>query len=105
MWLLLYVTNFSDVQENEEVSVTIVSHAFTLGNKAYQPNPLQIFLDSTVKWTNGDFSIHTVTEDGGSFSSDLLRPDDAFAHTFNETGTYDYYCELHPSMVGSIRVL
>jgi plastocyanin len=105
VWLSFYDPDFADAQEIEEVSVTIVSHASTLGDKAYQPNPLEVILDSTVKWTNDDFSIHTVTEDGGGFSSGLLRPDDAFALTFNEAGTYGYYCELHPSMVGRIKVL
>lgn len=105
MWLSLYNANFLDAQENEEVSVTIVSDASTLGDKAYQPNPLQISLGSTITWTNDDFGIHTVTEDGGSFSSDPLRPDDAFIHNFIEVETYNYHCELHPTMVGSIKVL
>lgn len=75
-----------------------------MGEKAFQPNPLETPLGSTVVWTNVDFGIHTVTDDNGSFESDNLRPDDTFRFTFNEVGTYNYHCALHPTMVAQVEV-
>ena len=85
-------------------NVTIVSDASTLGDKAFQPNPLEIPAGSTVIWTNDDFGIHMVTDNDGAFDSDTLRPDDTFEFTFDKIGSYDYHCALHPSMVGRVVV-
>ncbi|SOD42288.1 galactose oxidase-like domain-containing protein [Nitrosovibrio sp. Nv4] len=38
-----------------------------------------------------------------AFDSDTLNPGDTFAHTFNEEGTFEYYCRFHP-MQGRVRV-
>jgi plastocyanin len=45
-----------------------------------------------------------VTDNNGAFESDTLRPDDTFEFTFNELGTYDYHCMLHPTMVAQVVV-
>lgn len=58
----------------------------------------------TVIWINKDFGIHTVTENQGLFGSEDLRPDQTFEYTFENGGTYDYHCKLHPEMVGKIIV-
>lgn len=88
----------------QQSNIKIVSDASTLGNKAFQPNPLEIPVGTTVIWTNDDFGIHTVTDNNGAFESDTLRPDDTFESTFNELGTYDYHCMLHPTMVAQVVV-
>lgn len=38
-----------------------------------------------------------------AFDSGTLNPGDAFAHTFSEEGTFEYYCRFHP-MQGRVRV-
>ncbi len=88
----------------QQSNIKIVSDASTLGNKAFQPNPLEIPVGTTVIWTNDDFGIQTVTDNNGAFESDTLRPDDTFESTFNELGTYDYHCMLHPTMVAQVEV-
>jgi plastocyanin len=61
-------TNFVHGQNQTQLSnVTIVSDASTLGDKSFQPNPLEIPAGSTVIWTNDDFGIHTVTDNDGAF--------------------------------------
>jgi plastocyanin len=98
-------TNLAHGQNQTQVSnVTIVSDASAQGNKAYQPNPLEIHVGSKVIWTNNDFGIHTVTDSDGAFDSDVLTPQDTFEFAFDKAGTFDYYCALHPSMVGRIVV-
>lgn len=38
---------------------------------------------------------HTVTADDGSFAGGIMEAGGVFRFTFNTTGTYAYYCELH----------
>lgn len=98
-------TNFVEGQDQaQQKNVSIVSDASNLGTKAFQPNPLEISVGSTVIWTNNDFGIHTVTDNKGSFESDSLRPDNTFEHKFDKVATYDYHCILHPTMVAQVVV-
>jgi plastocyanin len=57
--VLAILCPMSSVQGQEQVQVqqsniTIVSDASTLGNKAFQPNPLEIPVGTMVIWTNDD---------------------------------------------------
>ncbi|MBT8128337.1 MAG: hypothetical protein KJP15_12700, partial [Gammaproteobacteria bacterium] len=48
---------------------------------------------------------HTVTgRTKGSLSSEQMGRGSIFSHSFNEPGTYEYYCALHPSMTGTVVV-
>jgi plastocyanin len=95
-------------------SVSIVSGASSLTDTAFQPNPVQVSVGSTVTWTNDDSQPHTVTsgsngQPDGKFDSSpnfnpLLNPGQTFSHTFTEAGQYPYYCALHPNMVGTVSV-
>jgi plastocyanin len=38
------------------------------------------------------------------FDSGIMRTGDTFSYTFNDPGTFEYYCAVHPSMVGEIVV-
>jgi len=79
-------------------------------NECFTPADISINVGDTVHWMNIDTVAHTVT--GGSpangpsgvFDSSLLMADAAFAYTFDETGSYDYFCMVHPWMTGSISV-
>ena len=79
-------------------------------NECWSPADITINVGNTVHWMNIDTVAHTVTggspADGpsGVFDSSLLMADAAFAFTFDETGSYDYFCMVHPWMVGSISV-
>ena len=92
-------------------SVSIVPNASTLGDKAYSPNPAEIKAGETVTWTNDDSQIHTATsgavgaEDSGKvFDSSILSPKATFDFKFDQAGEYDYYCTLHPQMLGKVIV-
>jgi plastocyanin len=71
-----------------------------------------VFVGDTVTWRNDGDTGHTVTAHDRSFdsspmtqntcaslnplaSTDCIRPDETFAHTFDRPGTYDYYCKAH----------
>ena len=95
-------------------SVSIVSGATSLTDTAFDPNPLQVSVGSTVTWTNNDSQPHTVTsgsngQPDNKFNSSpnftpLLNPGQTFSFTFTQAGDYPYFCMLHPNMVGTVSV-
>jgi plastocyanin len=68
----------------------------------YTPSEVSIDAGTTVKWTNNDQTIHTVT--GSGIDSGDIEPGGTFSHTFDETGTFSYSCTYHPSMNGEVIV-
>jgi len=77
----------------------------------YSPNPLTISSGMAVTWTNDDKISHTVTSGkisdnnaGSLFDSGLIKPADSFKFTFENAGTYDYFCTVHPWMRGQVIV-
>ena len=79
-------------------------------NACYLPADITINAGDTVEWINVDTAAHTVTggspADGpsGVFDSSLVMGGAVYAFTFEETGSYDYFCMVHPWMVGSVTV-
>ena len=76
-------------------------------NFAFSPATLTIKTGSTVTWMNQDGAPHQIASDPGSvvaFTSESLAYGASFQFTFNQTGTYSYYCTIHPSMKGTIIV-
>jgi nitrite reductase (NO-forming) len=79
--------------------------------KPYNPSPLSVPIGTTVIWTNNDNTEHTITEGNPSgntpangFDSGILAPGKTFTHTFDTVGTIQYYCTLHPTMLGEVIV-
>jgi plastocyanin len=71
VFAILASTNFVEGQDQAlRADIIIVSKAFTLGDKAFHPNLLEIHVGSTMIWTNDDFGIHTVNHNNGMFESD-----------------------------------
>lgn len=78
--------------------------AIKSSNKAFYPEAIKVDVGDTVKWTNKDTTIHTVTADMGTFDSGMMISGDVFEHTFAEQGEFDYTCLLHPWMKGTVVV-
>ncbi len=79
-------------------------------NECFIPYEVSISVGGKVIWNNVDSAAHTVTSgtpsDGpdGTFDSSLFMAATTFEHTFDESGTYDYFCIVHPWMTGTIQV-
>jgi plastocyanin len=94
---------------NTTTNVSIVPGASTLTTGAWQPNPIQVSVGTTVTWTNDDAQPHTVNSGenatpSGLFDSPIMPPAATFEYTFTEAGEVPYYCLLHPNMVGTVSV-
>ena len=72
---------------------------------AFNPSELTINKGDTVIWTNKDSASHTVSSDSGSeLGSGMLSNGQAYSHTFDSAGTFEYHCSVHPSMKAKIIV-
>ena len=78
--------------------------AVSMKSQSFSPSDLTIDKGATVTWTNNDSTTHTVTADGGAFSSGNLAPGKTFNYTFSQTGTFSYHCTIHSNMKGTITV-
>ena len=78
--------------------------AVTMINNEFQPPHVQVPARTTVTWTNGDQGPHNVKFDDGP-SSDNLAFGATFQRVFNDPGTFDYRCTIHPGMVGRVTVV
>ncbi len=87
-----------------EVTINIASDAMDLGSAAFGQNPLTIDVGTKVNWINGDSVPHTVTSFTSAFDSGTLAAGKTFSFTFNDPGTFNYYCQIHPTMTGKIVV-
>jgi plastocyanin len=79
------------------------TYTVNIQNNAFNPPSLQVPAGSTVKWVNLDSVQHEPK--GNVFDSGPLNQNGVFEHTFNQAGTYNYACAIHPSMQGTITVV
>jgi plastocyanin len=96
-------------EEGRATTIDIVSGAANKGDKSFSPNPVAIKAGTEVTWKNADSALHTVTSGKNStpdnvFDSSILAPKKDFTFKFNSAGTYDYFCQLHPTMIGEVTV-
>ncbi|MFP4343690.1 MAG: PQQ-dependent sugar dehydrogenase [Anaerolineales bacterium] len=85
-----------------------VGTEIAMRNNEFQPRELTIAPGTRVTWVNEDAVLHTVTsgtrdEPTGMFDVEVATGE-TFFFTFDEPGTYDYYCSIHPGMDGTIIV-
>jgi plastocyanin len=73
-------------------------------NFTFGPDTLMVPVNSTVTWVNKDDLPHVIASTDGMFKSKALDTDDKYSYTFSKTGTYAYFCSIHPKMVGKIVV-
>jgi len=77
----------------------------SIENFAFGPDDLTVSVGDTITWTNNEDGVpHTTTADDGLWDSATMRPDDTFAFTFTEPGTFTYLCTIHPAMRATITV-
>jgi plastocyanin len=77
-----------------------------IDNFSFGPAVLAVPVGTTVTWTNRDDIPHTVvsSDDPKAFKSKVLDTDEKFSFTFSKTGTYPYFCSIHPKMTGKVVV-
>lgn len=71
----------------------------------FDPRDLDIEAGGTVMWINDDVASHDLqfisTE---KLYSGVMQPSRSWIHTFAAPGTYDYYCDFHNTLKGTVVV-
>ena len=76
-----------------------------IDNFSFGPATLTVPVRTTVTWVNKDDVPHkVVSADAKDIKSPVLDTDQKFTYTFTKTGTYPYYCSIHPKMTGKVIV-
>ena len=81
---------------------SVDSNAVNIQNFAFNPGTLTVKKGTTITWNNNDSAQHQIKST--TFNSSQLSKGQSFSFTFNDTGTFDYSCAIHPSMLGKIIV-
>jgi plastocyanin len=71
----------------------------------YQPDPVVVQAGGKVIWQNQDTAPHTATADDGSYDTGTIEKGKIGSETFKEAGTFTYFCEIHPTMHGTVEVV
>ena len=85
-----------EAQKSEKVEIVEFS---------YQPDPVVVQAGGKVIWQNEDTAPHTATADDGSFDTGTIEKGKLGSETFKEAGTFTYFCEIHPTMHGTVEVV
>jgi len=127
---ILFVFGVGSIENShaEEFTISIPFGAYdpnltTPTDVWYDPPIFTIKVGDTITWSNDDKEGHTVTsgestgrfgwmsdkqgkfgEPDGIFNSDRFMPDESWTYTFDNVGTFSYYCKIHPWMEGAIIV-
>jgi plastocyanin len=89
----------------------ILVSAFAFSNQRVvgDTTVLEVPRGDIVSWFNADGTTHHVASGtppttDGKFGGDVLPKDGEFDVTFNDPGTFTYFCSIHNSMIGTIVV-
>jgi plastocyanin len=95
-------------------SLTIPQGASVQGNPSYQPATLSVKKGDTIQVQNKDTTPHTVTsgktlEDpnkGKDFDSSIIAPSASaqISTASLKAGEFPFHCDLHPYMIGTLKV-
>jgi plastocyanin len=95
------------------IKVSIIQAAAAImTDKAFSPNPISIKVGDTITWISNDVETHTATSGlsfsdpnlGKHFDCGFLEEKQTFSRKYNTPGQSNYFCELHPAMVGKVSV-
>jgi len=101
------------IEEPKEPTKVVIPNGAAMqkdGQIYYDPQKIDVTVGTTVAWENIDNTIHSVTSGtpdaggDGKFDSEMMNAEDIYKYTFNDVGSYDYFCIFHPWMIGIVNV-
>lgn len=82
--------------------------AIGIKDSRYDPTDIEIAVGESVTFTNNDGYDHTVTSKDDStieYDSGKFGEGETFEQTYDEAGSYSFFCEIHPTMRGTVTVV
>ena len=79
-------------------------------HNCYSPENITISAKDSITWINEDSDFHSVTSGkpgsmDDKFDSKLFPSGESWTFTFTNPGEHDYFCTIHPWMIGTITIL
>lgn len=75
------------------------------GKYLFSPTSVTVKTGTQVRWKNSTDAAHNIVSRSHNWSFNKpLAKGKTVALTFKKTGTYTYYCSIHPYMKGTIKV-
>jgi len=105
---------FAVPQAFADVTITNAPGSSTPGcedtDSCFIPSTVTVSVGEIITWENTDNAAHTATSGGGAdgpsgvFDSSLIMAGGSFSYTADTEGTFDYFCMVHPWMLGTVIV-
>jgi plastocyanin len=74
-------------------------------NLSFNPAQVRVRPGTKVTWVNCETTeSHTSTSNSGVWDSPLLAPGGTFTQAFAATGSFPYFCAVHPAMTATVTV-
>lgn len=82
----------------------------TIADFAFIPPDAEVQVGTELTWTNEDSTPHTATSGDspsadGTFDTGSLEQGDTGTVTFDEPGTFEYFCTFHATMTATVTVV
>ncbi len=91
-------------EEDSSTAQPAGSSSITIDNFAFESG-VSVAAGSTISVTNADGAPHTLTATDGAFDTGILSTGESAQLVLpSAPGTYSFFCELHPSMTGTVTV-
>ncbi len=69
----------------------------------FNPSTIKVKTGDTVTWEWDDGGVQHDVNGGDAFKSEIKKSG-TFEHTFDQAGTFEYKCTVHPAMKGTVEV-
>jgi plastocyanin len=104
------VTTTTAVKVTAPPTTRLAAVAVTVKQFQFTPAELVVRTGTKVTWTNQDDILHTATSGAtpgtpdGKFDGTMDGAGKSYSFTFDQPGTYPYFCSRHNSMTGTVVV-
>ena len=105
---------FAVPQAFADVTITNAPGSSTPGcedtDSCFIPSTVTVSVGEIITWSNTDTAAHTATSGiagegpSGTFDSSLIMAGGSYSYTADTEGTFDYFCMVHPWMLGTVIV-
>jgi LPXTG-motif cell wall-anchored protein len=89
---------------SEPKALAAASGSVTIADFTFTPATITVNQGDTVAWNNNGPTPHSATANDGSFDTGILKKGETSSHTFNQPGSFSYFCKPHPFMKATVVV-
>jgi len=94
-----------EVETKGSTPVEADKNEIAIADFSFSPKMFTLSPGAAVTWINRDKVPHVISSADNQFQkSTLLQPEQSFSNTFATSGTYAYFCSIHPRMTEEIIV-